>query len=59
MLTGRLPFHAATPQQMLAAHLATSAAPIQTYRPAVPVRITSHDALPGESTRPIAWPARG
>jgi pimeloyl-ACP methyl ester carboxylesterase len=59
MLTGRLPFHAATPQQMLAAHLAASAAPIQTYRPAVPVRLAQAVTRCLEKHPSDRWQAAG
>jgi serine/threonine protein kinase len=39
MLVGRLPFHANTPQQMMAAHLTSAVVPIQTYRPTIPPRL--------------------
>ena len=59
MLTGRLPFHAATPQQMLAAHLAASVAPIQTYRPAVPVRLAQAVTRCLEKHPSDRWQAAG
>ena len=39
MLTGRLPFQAARPQQMMAAHLTSVPDPLLKWRPAVPRRL--------------------
>jgi serine/threonine protein kinase len=41
MLTGRLPFGAGTPQQMMAAHLSAPPDPILKWRPAIPPRLAS------------------